>query len=167
MFRLLLKLLQLLGRRYIVHTDTGIIISDKYMLFKPGVHMYDGSNFWKKLPDVHIHIWQHNEGLKEFPHHHGRNSYSFILSGGYLEKINGVANERRRFSFGFLKYDTPHDISNILPGTVTIFVIGFFKKMKIDTSQRLILTKYNEESLNKINRKRKAYLKLIRNKNDL
>lgn len=60
----------------------------------------------------------------ELPHDHGREAWSFILSGGYTEEVMGVERKREQFTFAKLGLNEFHSIKYVKPNTWTLFFVG-------------------------------------------
>jgi hypothetical protein len=64
------------------------------------------------------------------PHDHPWNFWSFVLSGGYAELLGTSSNSlwwpfgRDRFSIHRMNINHSHRIDQVLPGTMTLVVVG-------------------------------------------
>jgi hypothetical protein len=112
------------GLRYLRCGRQGEIFIQRFLLF--GYGKLDTPEY--ALPNFILHHWE--ELIDDlWPHDHGRKTESYILHGGYDEKIwlpDGRIEERirRPGSVTTLEFDQKHKLSNILPDTWTIFMVG-------------------------------------------
>ena len=87
----------------------------------------------KWLPNIYIHHFP-NAYLsdEETQHTHRGNTLSFILKGGYVERVTKPGQppyllKRPRFSFHYMKFPSTHGIVSTVPNTWTVFTKGFTK----------------------------------------
>lgn len=79
-----------------------------------------------KLPNILLHHFPANVE-DDFIHDHGRACASIVLRGGYTEVKNGKTYVRRAGHIFGCWYDTMHHVYDILPGTWTIFFVGYWR----------------------------------------
>lgn len=116
-----------LNRKDIRVIRTGQVIFERYYLL-PWTGR--GSSF--KYPNIVLHQMIEPDGDFNW-HDHGRNCISIILTGGYDdnrvdEKGNKYIIPRKPGSISFFRYNTLHNVSNVKPGTWTIFLVGRERK---------------------------------------
>lgn len=116
-----LKLLERWGRKYVMVNEKGQIIMEKYVL----LGRREGR--WAKWPTLNLHHFIYL-GPDAFPHTHAGDFWSFVLKGGYVERLSdGLFRIRRRFSLAYLSHKDQHDIRQCLPNTWTLFYLGFHR----------------------------------------
>jgi hypothetical protein len=174
--------LERLDRKDIRVIRTGQVIFERYY-FLPWTGR--GSSF--KYPNVVLHHMIEPDGEFNW-HDHGRNCISIILTGGYDDQRvdkdgKKYVLKRRAPSISFFHYDTLHTVSNVLPDTWTIFLVGREKKdvlfagdlvsgqrsirkdaEALDGTQLTGLRQVTPELLARIKRRQAAVTKLLSNK---
>lgn len=93
-------------------------------MLKPYKHLKGYLERWTVVKIGKLHIRLHDikrNDATPFLHNHPFHYLSFILSGGYDEKLNDKIVTRKRFSFAFRSDKTFHRIISVQPNTKTIF----------------------------------------------
>lgn len=158
MFKWVLNLLEKMGRKYVMISELGETLMERWYLF--------GSRN-SRWPHLVLH---HIPSLPRVQknHTHPTNVYSLILKGGYVELVNeSLVRVRRRWSFGTLKHTDRHSITSVDPNTWTLFLCGFFKaewKLQIEGENEMrkykgVWTKVTPDLEKKIARRKAAVLK--------
>lgn len=126
MLGLLLSLLEKIGRKKVLMDFTGQIIACRwYVLYS---EEDEDQRLIAKFPNIYVH-----QNLRlETPdgpdsHRHAWNTYSWMISGGYSEEVNGVMRVNRRWSWAVLKNTDYHRIVKVEPNAWSIFCHGFRK----------------------------------------
>lgn len=124
MLKLLLTLLEKLGRHEVLVDGYGKIYWHRYYLFYRD--RMDNPRWVDYLPNAYIHIFESEEPDGEDEHSHPWNSYSVLLKGGYTESINhGTERETKALGLARVGYNDTHRLTNVQHGTTTLFMHGF------------------------------------------
>lgn len=124
MFKLLLKLLEKLGRHEALVGAYGKVYWHRYYLFYRD--RMDNPRWLDYLPNVYIHVFESSEPDGEDEHSHPWNTISLLLKGQYTESIN--YNEQRttkRWRLARLSNKDSHRLTDVSLGTTTLFMHGF------------------------------------------
>jgi len=98
----------------------GDVVVERYMLLGYGGG-YDGIGH--RFPNILLHHWVDRvDDL--YLHNHGRWALSIVLSGGYRENFVTLARVRSRWSVQILPPRRLHKVTDILPDTWTLFIVG-------------------------------------------
>ena len=122
LFDRFLSWLEKRGRKRILVDVLGNIIASRHYVF----FVEEDDDPSVRWPNVFIH---HNLRL-ESPdgpdaHQHPWATWSFILRGGYWEEVDGVKRYNPTHSIARMKVGQFHRITQVDPGTVTLFFHGF------------------------------------------
>lgn len=131
MMRLVMKLLEKMGRKYALVDFYGDVQMYRYYVVFPESHQAKGWMSW--LPNVFIHEFVGEPGGRgpdgESPHAHPYNTLGVILRGGYTEVIDeSVERVNTRFSTTYVRHTSYHRIKAVIPNTLTVFFHGFRKR---------------------------------------
>lgn len=126
MFKLLLKLLEKLGRHEALVGAYGKVYWHRYYLFYRD--RMDNPRWIDYLPNVYIHIFDNDEPDGEDEHSHPWNSASILFKGEYSESINYTKlRTTKKWGLARLSYKDSHRLTNVQIGTTTLFIHGFRK----------------------------------------
>lgn len=94
------------------------------MILKPYKHLKGYLERWTVIKIGRLHIRLHDikrNDATPFLHNHPFHYLSFVLSGGYVENLNGVLKTRKKFSLAFRSDKAYHRIVSVEPNTKTLF----------------------------------------------
>lgn len=120
----LLRLLEKMGRKKVLMDFTGQVIAYRwYVLYR---EEDEDERFIARFPNIYIHQNLRRE-TPDGPdaHRHAWNTYSWMISGGYSEEVNGVLRRNPRWSWARLKHTDYHRIVATEPNAWSVFCHGF------------------------------------------
>lgn len=170
----LIKLIKLFYTRYIFFDHKGDICLDRYYLLFPPLN-----DFLLRLPNIYYHEFHEKTNyVKEIEHDHARWGISYVISGGYTESKNWRdPTERTTGSLAIFKPDTVHRIITTQQNTKSVFIVGprfgvvkFYYRDSMTPIPKSEWPKVGitmghdaatPEFLKKLDRRRRAYAKLM------